>query len=97
MKRKKNIVQYLLDDLGNRVNSFEGIADEFIRFFAGQISSVDEGVRGCTVGQLGDLLHATIHAGVKEALVRTVTSAEIKAAIFGQGKDKAPGPDGYTS
>ncbi|KAK8492712.1 hypothetical protein V6N13_034819 [Hibiscus sabdariffa] len=51
-----------------------------------KIGSVDEGVRGCTVGQLGDLLQATIPTGVKEALVRTVTSAEIKAAIFGQGR-----------
>ncbi|KAK8665687.1 hypothetical protein V6N13_005849 [Hibiscus sabdariffa] len=85
MKRKRNTIQYVLDDLGNRVTSFEGIADEFIRFFTGQIGSVDEGVRGCTMGQLGDLLQATIPAGVKEALVRTVTSAEIKAAIFGQG------------
>ncbi|KAK8612438.1 hypothetical protein V6N13_092554 [Hibiscus sabdariffa] len=96
-KKKKNTITFLQDDQGHRLDNFDSIAEELFRFFVNQIRTDDVGVSGCSVEVLRDLLNVFISPIAHNYLIRGITTEEIKAAIFYQGKDKAPGPDGYTS
>jgi len=79
---------------GSMTKSAEEVASEFVRYYEGligthsQVLCVDREV--LQSGQGISDLQAT-------ALVRDVSSEEIKEALFSIGNDKAPGPDGYTA
>ncbi|GJY63106.1 putative RNA-directed DNA polymerase, eukaryota, reverse transcriptase zinc-binding domain protein [Tanacetum coccineum] len=56
------------------------------------------GVRGDTMPlNSNNLFHTKLEEETANHMVRYVTDAEIKEAIFSMGNDKAPGPDGYTA
>ncbi|XP_038996004.1 uncharacterized protein LOC120120427 [Hibiscus syriacus] len=74
VKRKRNTIRVLVDEGGNKLETFDSIADELVNYFTRQIGYVDDIVQGCTNNLVIDLLGYTLPAG----------------------KDKAPGPDGYT-
>ncbi|XP_039040642.1 uncharacterized protein LOC120178964 [Hibiscus syriacus] len=56
----------------------------------------DPNTRVCPPSILKDLVHSISSLEDKEMLAKEVTNEEIKEAIFSQGNDKAPGPDGYS-
>ncbi|XP_039041212.1 uncharacterized protein LOC120179791 [Hibiscus syriacus] len=62
-----------------------------------RIGTEDSNVQGCSDLFLSDLLGYALPAGANVDLVKAVTSDEVRVAIWSQGKDKAPGPDGYTA
>ncbi|XP_039002041.1 uncharacterized protein LOC120128434 [Hibiscus syriacus] len=59
--------------------------------------SKDPEVKECSPTILKGLMQPISSLIDTEALVKEVTSDEIKEVIFSQGNDKAPGPDGFTS
>ncbi|XP_039000122.1 uncharacterized protein LOC120125860 [Hibiscus syriacus] len=70
---------------------------EMVRFYSELIGSSDVNVKNYPVEYLKDLLQYTLPAGAENYLVRDITEVEIKDALFRQGNDKSPGPDGYTA
>ncbi|KAK8716679.1 hypothetical protein V6N13_043983 [Hibiscus sabdariffa] len=96
-KRRKNTINSLLDDGDNRLLTFDGMAEELIRFFTCQIGTIDEDVGGCSVEDLKDILRVAVPVDAQMDIIRDITDKEIKDAIFAQGSDKAPGPDGFTA
>ncbi|XP_039050258.1 uncharacterized protein LOC120191366 [Hibiscus syriacus] len=96
VKRKRNTIRVLVDEGGNKLETFDSIADELVNYFTRHIGSVDDVVQGCTNNLVVDLLGYTLPACANEDLVKPVTNDEIKMALWNQGKDKALGPDGYT-
>ncbi|KAE8668369.1 hypothetical protein F3Y22_tig00112343pilonHSYRG00209 [Hibiscus syriacus] len=54
-------------------------------------------VSGFPAKCLSDLLKYSLSDGATSLLIREVSDLEIKEALFMQGKDKSPGPDGFTS
>ncbi|XP_039028779.1 uncharacterized protein LOC120162766 [Hibiscus syriacus] len=95
-KNKRDTIRVIVDDQGRRLESFDNMATEVINYFKSLIGTADPSVTNCDPTLLKDLLHYTLPIGASSDLVKGVSTEEIKAAIFNQGNDKAPGPDGYT-
>ncbi|KAL4302033.1 hypothetical protein GQ457_10G025220 [Hibiscus cannabinus] len=54
--KKKNTIRFMMDEAGNKIDSFEGMSKAFISFFTNQIGSADEEFAWATVG--GDFTNA---------------------------------------
>ncbi|XP_039038585.1 uncharacterized protein LOC120176169 [Hibiscus syriacus] len=54
-------------------------------------------MKGCSFGWLKSVLNNSLPVVVEDLLAGVITNAEIKDALFRQGKNKSHGPDGYTS
>ncbi|KAK8585095.1 hypothetical protein V6N13_139034 [Hibiscus sabdariffa] len=60
VKRRKNTINFLLDDEDNRLVTFDDIAEELIRFFTCQIGTIDGDVGGCSDEDLKDILQVVV-------------------------------------
>ncbi|XP_039009143.1 uncharacterized protein LOC120137444 [Hibiscus syriacus] len=96
VKNKKETIRMLINDQGLRLESFDDMASEVIAFYKNLIGSVDTNVKGCDYNFLKNILSYSLPPEHSSNLIKDVTTEEIKEAIFEQGNDKAPGPDGYT-
>ncbi|KAE8690635.1 hypothetical protein F3Y22_tig00110893pilonHSYRG00157 [Hibiscus syriacus] len=97
-KNKRQTIRVLVNNRGERLESFEDISSEILEFFKNLLGSNDPKVKDCSPALLkGLMLPNSISSEDFEALVKEVTNDEIKATIFSQGNDKAPGPDSFTS
>ncbi|XP_039069697.1 uncharacterized protein LOC120216289 [Hibiscus syriacus] len=95
-KNKRDTIRFLVDDQVRRLNSFDDMSNEAINFFKNFLGSSDPEVKVCSTSLLKGLLHPIPSFEDYEGLTKEFTNEEIKEAIFSQGNDKAPGPDGYT-
>ncbi|KAK8672135.1 hypothetical protein V6N13_110509 [Hibiscus sabdariffa] len=59
-KRRKNTINFLLDDEDNRLEAFDDIAEELIHFFTCQIGTIDGDVGGCIDEDLKDILQVVV-------------------------------------
>ncbi|KAE8664042.1 putative membrane-associated kinase regulator 6-like [Hibiscus syriacus] len=85
------------DEAGQSYDSFEGVAAVLVDYFTNLIGTPDPLVKGCSVDNLKNLLNFSLPVDAATCLIREVSDDEIKEALFRQGKDKSPGPDGFTS
>ena len=81
---------------GKKLTTYTKISNEVVSFFQKLLGAVDGNVNSCPTIILEELLHS-IAKDAQANLVRPITPAEIKEAIFSIKGDKAPGPDGYSS
>ncbi|XP_039007104.1 uncharacterized protein LOC120134738 [Hibiscus syriacus] len=95
VKNKIYTIRMLIDDQGTRLETFDAMSSEVIDFFSNLIGKVDPMVKGENLQFLKELLNY-ISTETDSSLTKPVTSEEIKEAIFDQGNNKAPGPDGYS-
>ncbi|XP_039007850.1 uncharacterized protein LOC120135690 [Hibiscus syriacus] len=96
VKIKKETIQMLIDDHGARLESFDSMDVDVLSFFTDLIGKSDPTVKNIDKKLLKDILNYSLPQDSASSLVKVITSEEIKEAIFSQGNDKAPGPDGYT-
>ncbi|XP_039038038.1 uncharacterized protein LOC120175481 [Hibiscus syriacus] len=81
VKRKRNTIRVLIDERGNKLDTFDSMADELVNYFTRQIGTVNGNVQGCFDLFLRDLLGYALPANAKVDLVKVVTSDEIRVAI----------------
>ncbi|XP_038991297.1 uncharacterized protein LOC120114449 [Hibiscus syriacus] len=81
---------------GNRLESFDTMSSEVLYFFTKLLEAADLKVNVPGPQFFTDFLKCTLPSTISSCLTKDITSQEIKEAFFGQGNDKAPGPDGYT-
>ncbi|XP_039065798.1 uncharacterized protein LOC120211291 [Hibiscus syriacus] len=96
VRKKYNTIRLLKDEEENQLETFEKMSYEMVKIFIGLIGTFDATMRCPLKGRLKDLLQYTFPVGVVGDLVKEVISEEIKEALFRQGNDKSPGPDGFT-
>ncbi|XP_039029055.1 uncharacterized protein LOC120163114 [Hibiscus syriacus] len=72
------------------------MASEVAKFYSSLLGTEDSRVKNCTPNLLKDLMQFNLPSDVSYNLVKEATDEEIQEAIFNQGNDKAPGPDGFT-
>ncbi|XP_039021875.1 uncharacterized protein LOC120154125 [Hibiscus syriacus] len=96
LKNKRDTIRLLIDDYGNRLESFDDMSSEVINYFSNILGSTDPMVKCIDHNVLKDLLHSSLPADLAANLSKDVTKNEIKDGFFSQGNDKAPGPDGYS-
>ncbi|XP_039008858.1 uncharacterized protein LOC120137070 [Hibiscus syriacus] len=96
LKNKRDTIRLLIDDQGNRLESFDAMSTEIINFFSNLLGSSDPTVKSIDPNLLRYLLHSSIPAEFIADLTKDITMNEIKEGFFSQGNDKAPGPDGYS-
>ncbi|XP_039027474.1 uncharacterized protein LOC120161268 [Hibiscus syriacus] len=94
-KRKSSTIMVLFDQSGTRLDTFDDMANEVIKFFQYQLGTTDANVKGCSTATIKDLLNYSLPLGADTVLCRDVSDVEIRKALWGQGNDKSPGPDGY--
>ena len=90
-------IRALINTDGVKLTSFPQIANEAISFFQKLLGTVDNQVTGCPKHILEELLQSTLFLQEASNLCMPISFEEIKAAMFGIGNEKAPGPDGYSS
>ncbi|XP_039039007.1 uncharacterized protein LOC120176710 [Hibiscus syriacus] len=95
-KTNRDTIRVLIDGQRKRLESYEDMAVEVLRFYTNLIGTKNSEVKSCDPDTLKELLQYSLPLGSSNELVNKVTRDEIKDAIFSQGNDKAPGPDGYT-
>ncbi|XP_039026534.1 uncharacterized protein LOC120160184 [Hibiscus syriacus] len=95
-KSKRDTLRILVDDSGNRLETYDDMSKEVVSFFSKLLGSSDPMVKDTDPALLNNLLNFSMSAEASYNLVKEVTEEEIKNAIFCQGNDKAPGPDGFT-
>ncbi|XP_039022508.1 uncharacterized protein LOC120154979 [Hibiscus syriacus] len=95
--KKRNTIRIIKYENGVYHETFDDMVVELVKFFKNLIGTVDPLARGCSVEYLKPLLNFSLPEGAADFLVAEVTDKEIKEALCRQGKDKSPGPDGFTS
>ncbi|XP_039049890.1 uncharacterized protein LOC120190952 [Hibiscus syriacus] len=96
-KRKRNIVRLLYIEDGSRLDSFDDMSAEMLRFYTDFLGFEDAGVKSCGVDLLKGLLGYELPCDDAVLLVNEVSNEEIKASMFRQRNEMSPGSDGYTS
>ncbi|XP_039016262.1 uncharacterized protein LOC120146839 [Hibiscus syriacus] len=95
-RNKRDTIRVSVDDRGCRLESFDSMSQEVLSFYTNLLGTVDSSLKEIDPNLLNDLLNYSLPPEAATSLIRDVTDEEIKKAIFGQGNDKAPGPDGFT-
>ncbi|KAE8719033.1 putative FKBP-type peptidyl-prolyl cis-trans isomerase 1 [Hibiscus syriacus] len=95
-KNKREIIRVLVDDQGNRLETFKAMSKEVISFYSNLIGTTDNMVKDIDPNLLKELLNYSMPYDASSSLVKEITREEIQKAVFCQGNDKALGPDGYT-
>lgn len=91
---KKNTIPVLVKEDGHLIAGIVEVICEFLTYYQGllgtavEVTEIDLGMFFCGPSVSHDSM---------EELVRLPTDVEIKHALFGIGKDKSSGPDGYSS
>ncbi|XP_039020908.1 uncharacterized protein LOC120152868 [Hibiscus syriacus] len=96
LKNKKDTIRTLIDENGNRLESFDHISAEVIKFFSNLIGTVDPAVKEIQPILLKDLIQFSLPVEKAAALEKGITKEEIKDAFFSQGNEKSSGPYGYS-
>jgi hypothetical protein len=92
-KRRKIFVGTIVDEMGQKRDSPEGVEHAFVDYFSNLF----------TAGQIEDLdrclqpLEGRIDDGMNEALNKNFSAEEVHTALFQMGPLKAPGPDGLNA
>ncbi|XP_038993959.1 uncharacterized protein LOC120117831 [Hibiscus syriacus] len=94
--KKRNNIRVIKSEDGQLFESFKDMVVELVGFFTNLIGSTDPLVKGCSAGNLKDLINVCLPDSAYVCLTKEVSDVEIKEALFRQGKDKSLGPDGYT-
>ncbi|KAE8681185.1 Detected protein of unknown function [Hibiscus syriacus] len=97
VNKKRNTIKVIKDDSGIYHESFENMAAVLEKFFKDLIGTADSNVKGYSAEWLKSVPTYSIPSSVADVLTVEITNAEIKDALFRQGNNKSPGPDGYTS
>ncbi|KAK8668475.1 hypothetical protein V6N13_105928 [Hibiscus sabdariffa] len=93
-RNKANTIRVLIDDQGKKLETFEGISGELIKFFSYSLGQADPDVVEVPGELLKDILGVGLTEEMCEALIAPVLGKEIKDIRFAMNGNKAPGPDG---
>ncbi|XP_039056740.1 uncharacterized protein LOC120199801 [Hibiscus syriacus] len=83
VKKNRETIRMLIDDQGNRLESFDLMASEVIYFYSNLIGAADPSVKGTNPQFLKDLLNYSIPSDNASNIVKEVSNEEIKESIFG--------------
>ncbi|KAJ9536709.1 hypothetical protein OSB04_un000094 [Centaurea solstitialis] len=92
-RRNRNYIRSILDADGNFVRD-DGVPGVFLDHFRSFLGMCDTVVHPVMPR---DLFYNPLSLGESLDIIRPITDAEIKDALFGIGNDKAPGSDGFSS
>ncbi|XP_039060370.1 uncharacterized protein LOC120204346 [Hibiscus syriacus] len=95
-KNKRNIIRVLVDDSGCILESFDSMSQEVLSFYSNMLGSADASLKEVDPNLLKELIDYSLPSEASTNFIRDITDEEIHNAIFCQGNDKAPGPDGFT-
>ncbi|XP_039047818.1 uncharacterized protein LOC120188448 [Hibiscus syriacus] len=96
IKNKRETIRILVDDQGNRLETFDSMSAEVISYFTNLIGTKEPEVKTPDPCMLKNILQYSLPVENVEDLIKEVTNDEIRNALFSQGNDKSPGPEGYT-
>lgn len=89
-----NHIHFLIDDVGNRIDSQQGIQDHCVQFFVDLLGS-PESQPLFAQEDIKAIMNFDCSEFQKNLFDADFTLEEIKAAFFSLPKNKASGPDGY--
>ncbi|XP_038990688.1 uncharacterized protein LOC120113688 [Hibiscus syriacus] len=95
-KHKRKTIRQLIDDQGNRLENFDDISSEVIKFFTNLLGTSGPMVKSVDSDLLNNLLQSALSVDQAANLIKVISKEEIKDGFFTQGNDKAPGPDSYS-
>ncbi|XP_039071270.1 uncharacterized protein LOC120218393 [Hibiscus syriacus] len=96
-KRKYSTIRVLYNQNGARLDTFDDMSNEVVSFFVNQLGVADPAVKASSVSIIKDILGFSLTSEVADTLCIAISEAEIKEALWGQGNNKSPGPDGYNA
>ncbi|XP_039003276.1 uncharacterized protein LOC120129969 [Hibiscus syriacus] len=81
---KKETIRVLVDDNGNRIETFDAMAYEILDLFSKLLGTTDSNVKGSDPQFLKDILNSSLPLELSSSLTMEITTEEIKEAIFCQ-------------
>ncbi|KAK8544934.1 hypothetical protein V6N13_123242 [Hibiscus sabdariffa] len=94
---KANTIHSLQDRNGVRLDTFEAISGDFIKFFSKSLGAVDSNVEVIADDIFREILDTELSTEMQNHLVAPVTQNEIKDMLFSMNGNKAPGPNGFSA
>ncbi|KAL5836959.1 hypothetical protein ACOSQ3_014128 [Xanthoceras sorbifolium] len=92
-RKKKNLISSLLDGRGVRRESEQGMSSVVFDYFSDLFKSIQPSSSDFSAAS--SFLECKVDAHMAGRLGEAFTRAEVRAAVFDMGSNKAPGPDGF--
>lgn len=90
-RRRTNRIHKLKNDNGDWLNWKQGLQPLIVNYFQDLFSSAQDNTEEVT-----SCVHSRLSNAQNMELMKEISEAEVKSAIFQMHPDKAPGPDGMT-
>ncbi|KAL5743553.1 hypothetical protein ACOSQ2_026669 [Xanthoceras sorbifolium] len=92
-RKKKNMISSLVDGRGIRRESEQGMSNVVLDYFSDLFKSIQPSSSDFSAAS--SFLEHKVNAHMAGRLGEAFTRAEVRAAVFEMGPNKAPGPDGF--
>ncbi|XP_039036833.1 uncharacterized protein LOC120173841 [Hibiscus syriacus] len=89
VKTKRETIRVLVDDNGNKLESYDEMDAELIGYFTNLIGTENTEVKACDQNILHNFLQYSLPSDISNALIKEVTREEIKEVVFCQVVYKA--------
>ncbi|KAE8676652.1 putative Erythronate-4-phosphate dehydrogenase family protein [Hibiscus syriacus] len=97
IKRKRSTIRFVMDEKGNSLETFDSMSSKMVRFFTNQIGVIDYVVQGYDVAFVKCLTGYSFPEEWRVDLTKEVSREKVKVSTSSQGKNKALGPNGFTT
>ncbi|CAN0862456.1 Transposon TX1 uncharacterized 149 kDa protein, partial [Linum grandiflorum] len=96
-RQQRNFISQLVTASGETLTSANQIADETVAFYSQLLGKRDDGVRLLPQAYYDNLIIHKLDSADRNDLSRPIMTEEVRNALFSMGRDKCPGPDGFTA
>ncbi|KAG7556536.1 Reverse transcriptase domain [Arabidopsis suecica] len=95
-RRSANLIHYLLDISGRKIENHEELANHCVGFFTELLGNGSNPLTQDDITRIQAISTFSCDNEMRDMLVAEITDEEIKSEFFNMPRNKSPGPDGYS-
>ncbi|KAG7552757.1 Reverse transcriptase domain [Arabidopsis thaliana x Arabidopsis arenosa] len=95
-RRSANLIHYLLDNSGRKIENHEELANHCVGFFTELLGNGSNPLTQDDITRIQAISTFSCDNEMRDMLVAEITDEEIKSEFFNMPRNKSPGPDGYS-
>ncbi|GLT58450.1 hypothetical protein SLA2020_457140 [Shorea laevis] len=97
VRKGKNTIKTLYTQDNRRLTKISDMENEAVQFYQGLLGTVDSNCTKVNDDWIKNIFQFQLPTSMVDFLQQPITDLEIKEVVFSSPRNKAPGPDGYTS